>query len=576
MGAGIARSTILSSGLELSGGYRILERIGGGGMGVVYRAEHVALERMFAIKVLRKEYCTEKAHRDRFLQEARAASKIRHMNVVDISNFGKLPDGAPFFVMEYLIGEDLHEQLSREGRFAYTQVCEMLQHVTSALAAAHALGVIHRDIKPANCVVTVDSHGRELIKVIDFGIAKVKEMGTATTGQLTQTGVPLGTVKYMSPEQLRCEAVDARTDIYALGIMTYELLTGRVPFDSQQFTHVIAQHLNDDAKPPSEAAPHSGIPRAIDIIVLKALAKRPEDRFQSMLEFGQALRTALGGPSETVEHLRVPATPPPKRAADPSEAPWTTGLLHTQGRGRKAKMVALRLSAGLASALVVGGIGYIGWRILQPDDAVAPAVGTATRTLQGAIPTISQPAEDPPQLDDGDRAVASRATTPVGDRMPADGEEHVGEAMQTSGSDKSGERELEPTKEKAAAPEDTDEPDVPAISSDRPGKTQKPTRPRPATEAKPQGPRSLTSDEIRDTRAALAPGIESCRRTHGTRFPRKFRVKLRVAANGGVLGPHAIGERDTDPLVRCVVKVIRGARFPRDVVPQFVTWPFEL
>ncbi|MBK6920792.1 MAG: protein kinase [Deltaproteobacteria bacterium] len=275
-------------GTVLNDRFRVLKMIGDGGMGSVYLAEHVTLRKKVALKVLKQELCREQTHVDRFLQEARAASMIAHENVVDIVDFGPVPGGSVFFAMEYLEGEDLAVVLRRERRFPWQRSRELMLQIVRALKAAHARGIIHRDLKPANCFLCKRSDGRDFIKLLDFGIAKVTDE-SGESGGLTRTGAVFGTAKYMAPEQAMGDPADARTDVYAAAICLYEFLTGQVPFDGDNFMRVLSRHLTEPLTLPSTMAPDAAISPMVEAVIVKALSKRPDDRYQSMTELEQAI-----------------------------------------------------------------------------------------------------------------------------------------------------------------------------------------------------------------------------------------------------------------------------------------------
>jgi serine/threonine protein kinase len=278
-------------GSILADRYQVLKVIGDGGMGSVFLAEHVTLRKKVALKVLHPELCRDQTHVDRFLQEARAASMIDHDNIVNIVDFGTVPGGSVFFAMEYLEGRDLSGALRADGRMPWPRVQNFMLQIVRALKAAHAKGIVHRDLKPANCFVVTKSDGREFIKLLDFGIAKVTD--SENDKGLTRTGAVFGTAKYMAPEQACGETADGRTDIYATAVLMYELLTGVVPFDGDNFMRVLSRHLTEPLTLPSTMAPDAGIPPMVESIVVKALSKKREDRYQSMAEFEDAL-LALG------------------------------------------------------------------------------------------------------------------------------------------------------------------------------------------------------------------------------------------------------------------------------------------
>jgi len=277
----------------MSDRYRIIKRIGRGGMGEVFLSEHAAIGKQVAIKILSEDFARKPRIVQRFLQEARAASLIRHENVVDITDFGHTPSGLPFLTMEYLDGEDLKAMLRRELRLPWPRARRILLQVLAALEAAHAQGVIHRDIKPDNCFRLTRGDNEDFIKVLDFGIAKV--LGDEIDQALTQTGVVMGSAEYMSPEQAKSEPIDARTDLYSVGVILYQMLTGKVPFRANGFMGTLSKHIMEPPPPPRQVAPEAKITRQLEQLVLKALAKEPGDRFQSASEFAAALKAMPPG-----------------------------------------------------------------------------------------------------------------------------------------------------------------------------------------------------------------------------------------------------------------------------------------
>jgi eukaryotic-like serine/threonine-protein kinase len=270
--------------------YRLLRRLGVGGMGAVYEVEHVQLHKHFALKMLREELSQNELFRRRFLREARAASAVTHPHIVDISDFGETPDGRVFFVMELLEGRDLQELLEAEGRLSWPRAQEILIQVAAALEAAHRRGVIHRDVKPSSCfLVALPDQGDEVfVKVLDFGIAKVSSSLDKSTAQLTSTQEIFGTIAYMAPEMAMGTSDDFRSDIYALGVMMYRMLVGELPFTEGTPFQILSQHVSTPPPPPRSRQP--SIPEGVEAIILKAMAKDPGHRFSSMGEFVRALR----------------------------------------------------------------------------------------------------------------------------------------------------------------------------------------------------------------------------------------------------------------------------------------------
>jgi serine/threonine-protein kinase len=257
----------------VDGRYEIVEVLGEGGMGTVYRVRHRTLERALALKALRRDLASDRDLPQRFIQEAKAAAAVDHPNVVQITDFGTLDTGQPYFVMELLEGEPL-SRLMTAGALQADRVIGIAIQVAEALGAAHQAGVIHRDLKPDNIQVRRIGH-QDVVKVLDFGLAKI-----AGASRLTRAGIVYGTPHYMSPEQAAGDPSDHRVDIYALGVVMYEMLTSRLPFEAESFTGVLAKHMYMDAPPPSSVRPDIG--PHLDAIVMRCLAKQPVDRHATM------------------------------------------------------------------------------------------------------------------------------------------------------------------------------------------------------------------------------------------------------------------------------------------------------
>lgn len=277
------------AGAMLGNRYRVLRLVANGGMGLIYEAEHTTLGRRVAIKVLKSALARDEANVVRFIQEAKAASSIQHPNVVSPLDFDRTPNGSVFFSMELLQGEDLAARLARDRILPLDTVQDIALQIVRGLAAAHAKGVIHRDMKPANIFLTPRFDGGQEVKLLDFGIAKVR--GPISSRSITGQGSVFGTARYMSPEQASGLEADPRSDVYAVGIVLYEMLTGTVPFDSDNFMQVAKAHMSEPVPPISSLAP--GIPDGVCEMVMRAIAKSPDDRYPDMLEFEAAIDGAF-------------------------------------------------------------------------------------------------------------------------------------------------------------------------------------------------------------------------------------------------------------------------------------------
>ncbi|MBS1118119.1 MAG: serine/threonine protein kinase [Deltaproteobacteria bacterium] len=335
-------------GQVLAGRYLISRKLGEGGMGAVYLATHNLLEKQVALKVLHNEFARKPDLVERFIQEAKAASRIRHENVIDISDFGATPEGLVFFAMELLQGHDLHEEVAR-ARLAgqllpFERSKKIFLQICAALSAAHAKGIVHRDLKPEN-VYLVDFLGDpDFVKLLDFGIAKLTEVNDSER-KLTKTGMLFGTPEYMSPEQARGENVDLRVDVYAMGCILFQLVTGRVPFEADNFMGVLSLHLTEPPPSiPQAVFDRIGAPRELADVIEKALAKDRGQRWQTIDDLANAVRAVCGdaavnrGATGMVPtQQRAPSVQAPEitKEARTTPAPMAPTTQQTQAQARQ-------------------------------------------------------------------------------------------------------------------------------------------------------------------------------------------------------------------------------------------------
>ncbi len=314
-------------GRVLDDRYKILERLGVGGMGLVYTAEHVRLGRTVVVKVLHRHLAqqgTEGEFLRRFQREAKMASQIEHPNAVTIYDFGMF-ENQPYLVMQFNRGKNLKVLLAAEGALSERRALQLVRQIGDAVAAAHKLSIIHRDLKPENVMVSRDESGTERAQVLDFGIAKVISENEKDNG-MTKTGIVLGTPYYMAPEQALAAEIDARTEVYSLGVMLYEMLTGTVPFKADNPMQVMMLHLKEKPAPFAAANPKVACSSAVEAIVMKALKKEPPNRYQTVNELLDAVSLAL-----------QPATPSVRQSSPDGATLATAAVSAGEVRGRRKR-----------------------------------------------------------------------------------------------------------------------------------------------------------------------------------------------------------------------------------------------
>jgi serine/threonine-protein kinase len=300
-------------GKTLPGGHHILDLISVGGMGRVYRAQQSALGRTVAVKIIHPHLLSDENSALRFMTEARAASQLNHPNSVAVFDFGRTEDGQPYLVMEFLRGKDLARVAHEEGPLSFGRIVDVLRQVLAALGEAHDLGIVHRDLKPENVILEPLRRGGDFVKVVDFGLAKLKADAQAPSN-VTSPGIVCGTPDYMAPEQGRGDAIDGRSDLYSVGVMLFQLLTGRLPYEADSPTQVVMMHLTIPVPDPRQVAPERAIPEPLVAVVFRAMAKDSRDRYHDAAEFAEALRAALAiiesvPPSSTAWENRLSVQP---------------------------------------------------------------------------------------------------------------------------------------------------------------------------------------------------------------------------------------------------------------------------
>jgi serine/threonine protein kinase len=370
-------------GLKL-GEYDVIAQLGAGGMGIVYRGLQSQIGKSVAIKVLKPEIAAGTDSVQALLAEARAVNSIHHPGIVDIFSFGSTPDGRPYVVMELLEGESLDEVLRRVVRFQPLEAIELLEQMLSALDAAHAAGVIHRDLKPANIHLTQLKDGKWRVKLLDFGLAKLTAPGASSAAQ-TNANVVRGTPEYMSPEQARAQNVSARTDLYAIGVVAYELLTGSLPFKADNPIELLMQHISKP--PPAPTSLEPTIPAEFETLILQLLEKDPEARPASALEVRRELLKLKKQLIEGGTQIRRRPTAPVSQVSQVSQVPQVPQVVES------ARPVPSSSTPKLIAGLVVVVLLLIGALVLlqRPVTVVDPHAEVVD------VPTapVAEPVEKP-------------------------------------------------------------------------------------------------------------------------------------------------------------------------------------
>ncbi|HEY1811263.1 MAG TPA: serine/threonine-protein kinase [Kofleriaceae bacterium] len=397
-------------GRELAGRFRILAKLGEGGMGAVYRGEQMSLKRAVAVKLLKPELSQNEQLLRRFSAEAEAVAKLDHPNTVKVYDSGRDTDGSLFIAMEYIEGQSLREVM-RSGALPGPRALAIGVQVAASLADAHAHSIVHRDLKPDNVMLQDKGRQRDIVRVLDFGIAKLRDDSRATQ-QMTQAGDMLGTPQYMAPEQIRGESIDGRTDIYALGCMLYEMVTGRLPFEGTSVMAILSKHLTDQVVPPSQRRPDLGLSGFIDQIVLAGMAKDPAARPLTMDRYGEMIagtlaaidppgsRSAGHDPNRSAGYvsqtpvavtpmpMAVPATPAPTPIPPTVRGVGAASPRATQPVQRSRSWLPWAIAAGVLGIGGIGAAAYLNGRT-KHDVASSSSSGASDpwQTDSSALPT---------------------------------------------------------------------------------------------------------------------------------------------------------------------------------------------
>jgi serine/threonine-protein kinase len=404
-----ATSSPVRAGDVLAGKYRVDRVLGQGGMGVVVAATHLQLDQLVALKFVLPEAAGSQEAMERFAREARACVKMKSEHVARVLDVGKLETGAPYMVMEYLEGYDLAQLVERYGPVPFVDTCDYILQACEAIAEAHSIGIVHRDLKPQNLFLTTSVDGRPFVKVLDFGISKFTASSKSGENMsLTRTAAVIGSPNYMSPEQLRSSrSVDARTDIWAMGVILYELLTGRVPFSATSVTELCAMVLQDTPRNVRELRPD--VPAGLADAIMKCLEKDPDQRYQSVAALAYAIEAftegrAAGSAQRILAVARgsspkasIPSSSHSSRVAISGGTSVSWGETQLADKDKKPSRVKVLVGAAIAlvavaSIVFIGLVQVAGRLPHKPAHAATPATAESLPMARPSSATEGAPA----------------------------------------------------------------------------------------------------------------------------------------------------------------------------------------
>ncbi len=436
-------------GSVVRGKYRVLAKIGQGGMGAVYKASHLAFEEVRALKVMAPELMSDDLFVKRFKQEAVITRKLQHPNAVRVDDIDEAEDGRPFIVMEFIEGRSLKNLIRDEGPLPVPRVCAIIKQVASALDAAHRINLIHRDIKPEN-IVLIETPQGEQAKVLDFGIAKLKEArrGAKASMTLTETGMVIGTPQYMSPEQamgMRGDQLDGRSDLYSLGVVMYQMLTADLPFKADTTMEMILAHLQKPPAPINLTHPELNLPAPLVALTMRLLEKNPDQRPPNALVLIQEIEAAEQGAAHsfslpptkrlTVEDMQPAAPPPPSAPAAPRGAPPVPSVQSPpplqpvqRAIGGVAMPVAVkspqssRVGLWIAVACVVVVLGAGAWYFLSRHPVPRTGTSGGSGVTPGSPQTDRKPLSGQSASDSGASVAAQKPDGAPSEQVNSPGE----------------------------------------------------------------------------------------------------------------------------------------------------------